>query len=212
MSARKATSIPLVLIALAFTCGCAITTGAEGPRAVGETFPKFAPSARCPNIFGEVTLEDVCDFIEARPTDRLSAPPGARVYRERWVGPFMGPMHSGSIVLTVFPDGRRVLRTPWRQGAYTLRADDLPDFESTLATSDFGELPVYNAHRDACFDGVATSLEAIVDGVYRAAFFSRCGGVSSESVATALDQLFVFAAGLSGLSYPVNPENPTFRG
>jgi hypothetical protein len=121
-------------------------------------------------------------------------------------------MHSGRIVLTVYPDGRRTLTTPWRRGAYRLRAGDLPNFESTLAASNFGELPVYNAYYGVCVDGVATSLEAIVHGNYRAVFFSYCGGVSSESVAAALDQLFVFAAGLSGLRYPAHPERPTFRG
>ena len=142
----------------------------------------------------------------------LAAPPGGRAYRETWSGPFRGEMHAGAIVLTIDDNGRRTMKTPWRSGAFRLRPKDLPDFEDALAGSDFAALPMFNQYAGVCVDGVATTLEAVVDGKYRLVYFDYCGGVSSESVARALDRLFVFAARKSGRYYPVNPDHPTFRG
>ena len=126
-------------------------------------------------------------------------------------------MHYGSIVLRISQDGTRLLETPWRHGAYHLRSDELAGFETMLAQSDFANRPVFNqldtsSGTVTCVDGVATALEAIVDGKYRLVYFDFCGGVSSNSIADALDELFVVAASKAGLQYPVNPQHPTFRG
>jgi len=198
--------IPGTAFVLVLTAVACVYADQDSENLALANVPEFSPSERCPT-----PNADACASyrMDAHP---LTAAPGARVYREIWRGPFVGPMGHGSIVLTVHQDGTRTLRTPWRRGEYRLRPSDLPDFEATLARSDFATLPVYNQSEEICVDGVATTLEAIVDNNYRIAYFDFCGGVSSESVATALDQLFVFSAHLSGLRYPVNPDRPTFRG
>ena len=184
---------------------CAQPTDVQSAAAPGQV-PQFPPSEICPDPGAEACADHRMGALP------LEAAAGTRVYRETWSGPFTGPMQGGSIVLTIRPDGTRTLQTPWRPDDYELSGDDLPDFEAALARSDFGALPEYNQAVEVCTGGVATTLEAVVDGTYRITHFDYCGGVSSESVAQALDQLFVFSAGLSGLSYPVNPERPTFRG
>ncbi|HEY1632864.1 MAG TPA: hypothetical protein VGF56_16215 [Rhizomicrobium sp.] len=179
-----------------------------GHAAVADTtLPRFEDSGRCPM---DKSVSNVCDLIDGLP--RLEAPDGGRVYRETWSGPLMGPMGHGSIVLTVHANGTRTLQTPWHRGAFHLSPSDLPDFESDLARSGFDKLPVYSRWGEVCIDGVATALEAVVDGHYRIAYFDHCGGVHPEAIAQTLDELFVFAAGKSGLSDPVNPDHPTFRG
>lgn len=189
---------------LGIVVGCA-TSGRPRPSALTEV-PSFTTSDACPtpDALGCVDFR-----LGAAP---LKAAPGARVYRETWSGPFGDPMHKGSIVLTIHPDGARTLNTPWRRQDYLLLRDELSDFEAALARSEFGDLPALNANVGMCTGGVATTLEAVVDGKYRITHFDFCDGVTSESVAQALDQLFVFAAGLSNLRYPVNPDQPTFRG
>jgi hypothetical protein len=173
-----------------------------------ESIPHFAASARCSDK--PAPSADACDFLDG--AAELQIPPGGRVYRETWAGPFMGPTGHGNIELRIAPDGTRTLVTPWRQSPYLLKPYELRHFEEALAQSDFGQRPVHNQTSSVCLDGVGTALEAIVDGKYRLVYFGYCGGVSSESIAGALDQLFVFAAWRSGLRYPVNPEHPTFRG
>jgi hypothetical protein len=183
----------------------------SSPVAAGDAgmVPHFAATARCFDK-NDPPPAEVCELLHG--TEELKAPPGGRVYRETWTGPVIGPMQDGSIVLTITPDGTRTLKTPWLSGAYRLKSTELADFEATLARSDFGDRPVHNQATPVCLDGVATALEAIVDGRYRLVYFSYCGGVSSEGIASALDQLFVLAASKAGLRYPFNPDHPTFRG
>lgn len=173
--------------------------------------PHFTASQRCPGD-GSPEMKYDCDFLHEEGAADLEAPPGARVYRETWAGPFMAPMNGGSITLTIAADGSRSLKTPWRRRPYRLKPGDIPDFESLLARSSFAQRSVYNRIDAMCVDGVVTSVEAIVDGQYRLVLFDSCAGVFDENIALALDQLFVFAAGLSGLKYPVYPDHPTFRG
>jgi hypothetical protein len=178
------------------------------PAAADEPVPHFAASARCSDK--PAPSADACDFLGD--TEDLQAPSGGRVYRETWAGPFRGPTGHGSIALMIAPDGTRTLKTPWRQSPYLLKPYELRHFEEAVAGSDFARRPVYNRAAQVCVDGVGTALEAIVDGKYRLVYFDYCGGVSSDGIAGALDQLFAFAAWKAGLRYPVNPEHPTFRG
>lgn len=194
-----------IAVWFALLAACA-PTSSERAAAVTGAAPQSPSSETCPTPSSET-----CASYRMG-AQILRAAPGERVYRETWRGPFRGAMGHGSITLTIRRDGARTLRTPWRHGEYLLRPNELVDFEPALARSNFASLPVFNQVQQVCVDGVATTLEAIVDGNYRIAYFDYCGGVSSEGVAQALDQLFVFSAHLSGLSYPVNPSHPTFRG
>jgi hypothetical protein len=177
--------------------------------------PQFAPTPQCPTQANE-TQKYVCDFLADEHAGPLVAPPGARVYREVWRTGFLTRWARGIIVLTIYADGRRTLHTPWHRGSYWLDPDDLSDFEATLAGSDFARLGFYNQYGDAggnsiCIDGAQTSLEAIVGGKYRIAFFDYCG-VGSAGVADALDQLFLYAGGRDGVRVPFRPDHPTYRG
>ncbi len=186
-----------------------LPAGVSALAASPPAIPQFPASERCSSDARSAdTL--ACPFLGA--IKPLEAPPGGRIYRETWSSGLKGPMGRGVITLTVYADGRRTLSSPWRYPADVLRPGELPDFEAALARSDFGRLPVDNQAEGACIDGVATTLEAVVDGRYRLTYFDYCGGVSSEGVALALDQLFVFAAAKAGMRYPVHPNHPTFRG
>jgi len=208
---RKLVRAILLAIMFASSSNIPVFAHAAGASMRASAIPQFTASVRCPGD-GSPAGAGACDFLRQLGIDELEVPPGGRIYRETWLGPFRGRMHSGSIVLTIHADGRRTLKTPWRRSVYRLKPGELTGFERALAQSDFGTLPVFNGLDEICVDGVGTSLEAIVDGRYRLVYFDYCGGVQSESVAEALDQLFVFAAGKSGLQYPVNPKHPTFRG
>lgn len=177
----------------------------------GGRVPSFESSGRCP-LDGTEWIVEACTFLRSVHAANLQAPPGGRAYRESWQGPFAGKMHKGRIELTITADGKRFLKTPWHRGAYRLKAHELDDFESRIARSEFATLPVYNRESEVCVDGVATTLEAVVGGKYRLAYFDYCGGVFYDRIADALDKLFVLAAGKSGLRYPVNPDHPTYRG
>jgi hypothetical protein len=190
---------------------CLYPTLAQTNGDVTDAIPQFEPTIQCPSDKDE-TIKEVCGFLQGAGAGVLKSRLGDRVYRETWIGGLRGKWGRGSIVLTIHADGGRTLKTPWHRGLYRLKPGELPDFETTLARSDFARLSFYNRYAEVCVDGVATSLEAIVGGRYRLAYFDYCGGVGSRGVADALDQLFVFAAGIDGLHYPFDPAHPTFRG
>ena len=203
------------MAALTLLAGCALQPETFPEMGDGLNVPKFEASVRCPELVpnGPVSdLQEVCEYVEETRRERLKAPPGARVYRERWSMGCIGAPCSGTLVLTIYPDGRRTLKTPWRRGNYTLKPNELPDFEQRIAGSHFAELPYFVELPIVCIGGALTSLEAIVDGKYRLVFFGACTGVIDEEIALALDQLFLLGVGLSGLSHPYSPERPTFRG
>ena len=209
-TAARVSPVKILAIAAMIAASCMFCPAAiagDAPSAI----PQFADGPHCPGDRSAEMKYD-CDFLAETGAKDLRAPKGARVYRETWMGPFMGPMHEGSIVLTIAADGSRTLRTPWRRRPYHLKPGELPDFEATLAKSTFAQKTVYNRIDGVCVDGVATAVEAVVDGKYHLVLFDFCGGVFDEDIAQALDQLFVFAAGLSGRHYPVNADHPTFRG
>lgn len=204
--------------------GCATAPTIKPAMGDGVNVPKFEASARCPDIPEAVGVnlpygrEQICGQLEKKPKDRIEAPPGVRVYRETWESIDLREGGNGSILLTIYPDGRRTLESTWARGKYTLKSRELPDFEATLAKSRFAELPLFvepqidreGGNDIVCLDGVPTSLEAIVDGKYRLVFFTPCGGVFLKDVAAALDQLFLFAVKVSGGKHPFDPEHPTW--
>ncbi|MEI9996567.1 MAG: hypothetical protein WDM91_18360 [Rhizomicrobium sp.] len=207
IAGRAAARRLLLAVMAGAACLFSHTADAGDPAVI----PQFSASQACPGD-GSPEMQYDCKFLDDVGAKALQAPAGSRVYRESWMGPFASPMHDGSIVLIIAPDGTRTLQTPWRRRPYRLRPGELPDFEAALAKSAFSRRTVYNRIEGFCVDGVATALEAVVDGRYRMVLYDYCGGVFDEDVAQALDQLFVFAAGLSGLHYPVNPDHPTYRG
>jgi hypothetical protein len=188
---------------------CAGATHAADPR--DESVPRFSASQRCPGD-GSPEMKYDCDFLKELGAKPLEAPLGGRAYRETWAGPFAGPTGRGSITLRITADGMRTLEAPWLKRPYRLNPGELPDFEATLAKSRFDKWTVYNRREGIWVDGVATSIEAVVDGKYRLVLFDYSGGVFDEAIAQALDQLFVFTAGLKGLKYPVDSDHPTYRG
>jgi hypothetical protein len=177
-----------------------------GPRAI----PDFAASARCPKQAADPS--QACSFLADEKVAELRAPPGGRAYRETWAGNLRKPFDRGSILLMIQPDGAATLTTPWRKRPFRLKPGELSDFEDAVARSNFGSLPIDNQAYKLCVGGFATTLEAVVAGRYRVAYFDFCGGVSSASVADALDRLYAFALSKSGVRYPLDPKHATYRG
>jgi hypothetical protein len=189
----------------AFAASAVLLGGATfvGPSVAAPTDdpPTVQGAEACPKADPDCSM-----FVGVEP---LAGPSGARVYRETWWSGSRGWSAKGSITLTIRADGTRTLQTPWRKWPIRLRPAELADFEPALARSDFGKLPRYGP-LSVCTGGVATTLEALVEGRYRIVQFSFCG-VSSPGVADALDQLFVFAAAQSHLKYSPDPAHPTYR-
>jgi hypothetical protein len=205
----------VVLVVLMLGAGCVSVPDVYPEMGDGVNVPKFDASARCPELTPDVSpgeREQICGFVEETWRERLTAPPGARVYREQWFLGCRGKPCSGALVLTVHPDGRRTLKTPWLRGTYTLKPNELADFEQRIARSHFAELPYHVELPVVCVGGAGTSFEAIVDNKYRMVNFSACTGVIDEEIALALDALYILGTRLSGLEHPYWPERPTFRG
>lgn len=181
-------------------------------------YPRFEDAPRCaPKV--EPSWYEPCGFLSYMDLEPLASRGGARVYRIAWDMSVVRRgmwFKGGAVTLIVYPDGRRFLRTPWRTSAFPLRKGELSDFESRLARSEFAELgrantTVYaDGEEGLCLDGVVTTIEALVDGRYRLAYFDNCG-VAAREVALAFDELLVLAAAKSGYQWPFNPKHPVYR-
>lgn len=192
---------------------------AQGSEPAAEPkYPIFDDSPRCaPKV--EPSWYEPCGFLRYLDLDPLTSRSGARVYRVAWdmsVARRDMWFKGGAVTLIVYPNGRRFLRTPWRAHAIPLRKGELHDFEARLARSELAGLgrsntTVYaDGEEGLCLDGVVTTIEALVDGRYRLAYFDNCG-VAAREVALAFDDLLVLAAAKSGHTWPFHLKHPIYR-
>src|ERR1700709_2099874 len=119
MARLQAAKSILAAVTVAVACLFSLDAGAADAADAASAIPHFAASQRCPGDASAEMKYD-CDFLKEIGARDLQAPPGARVYRETWLGPLMGPMHEGVITLTISADGSRTLQTPWRRHPYRL--------------------------------------------------------------------------------------------